>query len=356
MLLLLYRCTTVEESYGVTDITLEVEADRCATRANGVVIISTAIKTSDALQEWLEAVQPKLDLQRKLYRVSKHMLETTMWHLKEFRETVQPGGVDAFQSNSCTYAQRLEWSKELFRIGAQLSQWDWNDFTFILSVELDLDWEHRTMALPPNFDGDAFVRYVEDIQKEAVKKKHGELLEKSSMQRHAEEADRARTHKQELQLAEHESDATSNNDETTVSSSLRDMYRRTRPHMEEYLTSSADRVDALSVERPLSHAVTFNSDAEAEDQLKWEGFYQEPIVDQVPTADLDDMAHSYMAANRWHREEAAKKLLEDLKTTYGPKNRRFDYQKMGDLLSINNAKVQPRGFPTVTRGLKPGSI
>lgn len=45
-----------------------------------------------------------------------------MWHLTEFRTMVEPAGMDCFDNNDCTYAQRLEWAKELFRIGAALAQ------------------------------------------------------------------------------------------------------------------------------------------------------------------------------------------------------------------------------------------
>lgn len=359
---LLHRHKDLLYEYGVTGITLEVERNRCATRANGVVIISAEIKTLTALRSWLEAVAPKMHLQRKLYKVSKHMLETTMWHLKEFRAMAEPAGLDAFDNNDYTYAQRLAWAKELFRIGASLAQWDWSEFTFILSPELDLNWESRSMALPADFDGDALLRYVEEIQREATQRKRSELLQRSSTARDAEAAAHERARRHELAIsAETEGQSVAKGGDTgrvlpiDPTDPLRDLYRRTSPHMEEYLVSSSDAVDNLSVERPLSHAVTFASDDEVGDQLKWEGFYQEPYVDQVAPGDLDDMAHTYMATNRWHREEAAKKLLEDLRGTYGPKSRRFDYQKMGDLLEINNARVQPKGFPTITRGLRPGS-
>lgn len=64
------------------------------------------------------------------------------------------------------------------------------------------------------------------------------------------------------------------------------------------------------------------------------------------------MNYTYMQTNRWHRQEAAKKLLENLREQYGKKSRRFPFQKMGDVLQINNAKVQPKGFPTLVRGVR----
>ncbi|CAJ1027267.1 Domain of unknown function (DUF4460), putative [Leishmania lindenbergi] len=365
VLRLLHRNKELLHGYGLTNLTIELGMHH-ATRANGVVIVDVSMKTSEQLRKWLQALHGKLDLQRKLYRVSKQMLETTMWHLKEFRDMVEPGGVDAFVNNDCTYAQRLGWAKELFRIGPALAHWDWKEFTFLLSPELDVDWSRRQLQLPHNFDGDAFVRYVEDVQQSAKEKDKEALLRASAMRRLSDEELRAQAHATDLQLGSDTNEAENDGQARRqlvddplvpgiqpVSEAMRHLYRQSSPHMDEYMTSSEDKLDPLSVERPLSHAITFNSDAEAEEQLKWEGFYQEPYVDQMPTGDLDDMAHTYRLTNRWHREAAAKKLLEELQATYGTKSRRFDYQKMGDVLEINNARVQPKGFPVLARGMKP---
>ncbi|CBH14041.1 hypothetical protein, conserved [Trypanosoma brucei gambiense DAL972] len=348
---LLHRNRELLIQYGLSKLTLEV-GNRHATRANGVVIINCSL-TSEQLRPWLKAISPKLPLQQRLYELSKQMLESTLWHLKEFRTMVEPGGVDVF-SNDCTYAERLQWSKELFRIGPSLAPWDWSEMTFVLSPDVDIDWANGLLALPYNFDGDALVRYVEEVQQEAKSRKREELLAASAMQREEEERRRKQQHDEELMVECQEKGERSGDDSPTVAERMRHLYRQTNPHMDEYLASSNSRVDTLPVERPLSHAVTFNSDAEAEDQLKWEGFYAEPYVDQAPTSDIDDMAHTFMLTNRWHREEAAKKMLDQLRGTYGKKSRRFEYQKMGDVLEINNAKVQPKGFPTLTRGIKPG--
>ncbi|KPA74195.1 putative mitochondrial hypothetical protein [Leptomonas pyrrhocoris] len=362
---LLHRNKELLHGYGLTNLTLELGM-RHATRANGVVVINVAMQTTQELREWLQALSGKLDLQRKLYRVSKQMLETTMWHLKEFRDMVEPGGVDAFVNNDCTYAERLTWAKELFRVGPALAHWDWQEFTFLLGPELEVDWSRKQLLLPPNFDGDALVRYVEEVQQGAKEKEKEALLKASAMRRLTEEELRERAHAEDLQLSDDAGDASDaqfrqqmREDDPLVpgvqpmSEAMRNLYKQSSPHMEEYMSSSDNKVDPLSVERPLSHAVTFNSDTEAEEQLKWEGFYQDPYVDQMPTGDLDDLDHTYRLTNRWHREAAAKKLLEELQSTYGKKSRRFDYQKMGDVLEINNARVQPKGFPVLTRGMKP---
>ncbi|ORC92872.1 uncharacterized protein TM35_000021980 [Trypanosoma theileri] len=371
VLQLLHRNKELLHVYGLTNLTLEIGM-RHAMRANGVVIISCKL-TNDELRPWLKKIEPKLSLQKRLYQVSKQMLEATMWHLKEFRTMAEPGGIDAF-NNDCTYAERLEWAKELFRIASSLAAWDWKDMTFVLAPDVDVDWANGIIALPHNFNGDAFVRYVEDVQHAAKSRKREELLEASAMGRQAAEMQRQQQHNRELMMEDEEMETSHLNtqegeggkgeshnslqkkntaNDTARHDRLRDMYRHASPHMEEYLASSSHRVDPLSVERPLTHAVTFNSDAEADQQLRWEGFYADPYVDQIPTGDLDDIAHTFQVTNRQHREDAARQLLEQLRDTYGKKSRRFDYQKMGDVLEINNAKVQPKGFPTLTRGLRP---
>nr|CCC92685.1 conserved hypothetical protein [Trypanosoma congolense IL3000] len=352
LLQLLHRNEDLLLQYGLTKLTLEIGM-RHAIRANGVVIINSNL-TAEQLQPWIKAISPKLPLQQQLYKISKRLLEATMWHLKEFRSMAEPGGIDAF-SNDCTYAERLQWAKELFRIGPSLTPWDWSEITFVLGPDVDVDWENGLIVLPYNFDGDALVRYVEEVQQEAKNRKRKELLAASAAQREQEEEMRQRLHDEELMVHPEGEGEDKADGGAGLSDRLRNVYRRENPHMDEYLVSSSNDVDVLSVERPLSHAVTFNSDAEADDQLRWEGFDADPYVDQVPTGDIDDIAHTFMLTNRWHREEAAKKMLEQLRGTYGKKSRKFEYQKMGDVLEINNAKVQPKGFPTLTRGLKPGS-
>ncbi|EPY39256.1 hypothetical protein AGDE_04672 [Angomonas deanei] len=362
-LTLLHRYKEILFGYGVTELTLEI-GTRHATRANGVLIIDYRTHTYEALEQWLRAVQPKLEVQKKLYDLSKKMLEATTWHLKEFRAVVQPAGIECFHNNDYTYAQRLAWAKELFRISPSLAQWDWSEFQFELSPLLEINWEGRQMCLPYNFDGDALIHYITDIQKNAKTTAREALLAESAMKDLALEQDKAREHARQLQLEEdgftEDPPVLSPEGTAEREDRLRQLYRKTNPNLEEYLSSAnqPDRTtyhnEPLKMERPLSHAVTFNSDEEADEQLRWEGFYQSPFVDQVPTGDLDDMDHTFQLSNRWHREAAAKKLLEELQSTYGKKSRKFDYKKMGDVLEINNVNVQPKGFPVLNRGLRSG--
>lgn len=436
-LLLLSRHVAQLSAVGITDLTVEL-GYKYGTRANGVVLVNVHhLVDAVSLEHWITAVQPKLALQKDLYRVTKQLLQTTLWYKKEVERVLELGTtqIDLFNHNECTYAQRLMWIKELFRVSAGLAQWDWSGFTFILGPSsstpqtsaagesedegreeeedalVDLNWDQKTFMLPFSMDGDALLRYVELIQQEAKEKQRNAMLEAQNLQRVQKAKESDAQHRHEMLLTEDGEVADSGAAEgssgsepcyrspptpvpsvipsaedilysqessilhqptaSTSSGAITDSFgapysqphRREGggsspipPYLEEYMTSTrVGSPDPLSVERPLHHAVQFNSDAEAEDQLKWEGFYHSPIVDQVPTGDLDDISHAYHLTNRSHREAAAKKLLEELQGTYGKKSRRFDYQKMGDVLEINNAKVQPKGFPVLARGVKPGS-
>eukprot|EP00796_Vickermania_ingenoplastis_P003946 gene3946-2809_t len=403
---LLSRHEGLLAAHDVTKLTVEL-GSKYATRANGVLILDTAhlLRGGErALQEWLTAVGPKLQLQKELYRVSKHLLETTLYYVKETERVLElPGGIDVFDHNECTYAERLQWIKELF-----------GEFRFLLGPKpvpmrdtskaaaeeepepvMDLDWERKVLVLPLNFDGDAFLRYVELLQEDAKEKKRAALVAAHSAQRLKEDREREALHQLELQggapsYPEDETEGSSqqergspypppsapqppamdalfpNADDLLTSRERLLMEREGVPRsqdsksganfpsfMAEYMTSSrSGDPDPLTVERPLHHAVHFNSDDEAADNLKWEGFYQEPYVDQVPTGDLDDLQHTFNLTNRRHREAAAKKLLTELQDSYGKSSRRFDYLKMGDVLEINNAKVQPKGFPILSRGTR----
>lgn len=390
------------ESRGVTDLTIELSRDHFATRANGVLILNCqhlldgqSSSNSTPLDEWVKAVLPKLALQKELYRVSKQLMATTEWYVKETTRVLSPAQLDATEHNDCSYAQRLQWVKELFRVSAALSKWDWSEFSFLLGPgeAVDLDWEKGVMVLPYNVDGDALVRYVEDIHQQAKEKHRSSLVAAHESQRRQTEQDREEQQRQQLLLGEEGAElhdpqqnaagADAGGDgsippypaptPSIIFPSAEDVFPsqengavqsdqhptpshpRHEAYMDEYMMSSAlGSPDALSVERPLAHLTSHHSDASAEDNLKWEGFYQEPYVDQVPTGDLDDMQHTFHLTNRNYREAAAKKLLEELQGSYGAKSRRFDYRKMGDVLEINNAKVQPKGFPILSKGIRRG--
>lgn len=382
-LLLLHRNRDLLLQAHVTKTTLEI-GNRFATRANGVVIVPCDM-THAKLEAWSRVIVKKMPLQQRLYQLSKQMLEETMWHLKEFRTIVEPRGIDAFE-NDLTYAQRLAWAKEMFRIASSLAQWDWTEFTFAIGP-LDLNWENKMMTLPHDFDGSSLLRYIESVHQDAKKKKRDELLQESAMAKSDEEK-LALEHKnptafQEELEKEFPEGRTANDSSppttvtgaplspsATIADSLRkyhsgsnkkskiderkDELRKASPHLEEYMASSSHSIDALPVERPLHHSVAFASEDEATDNLKWEGFYDDPYVDQRPLSAVDDLEHAYFATNRWHREKAAQEVLEQLQGTYGSKKKLYDYVKMGDLMGINDPKIMPKGFPIMAKGIKPG--
>jgi hypothetical protein len=405
----------------VTRVTLEI-GRRFALRSNGVVVVPVDLQPMQ-LTAWLRAVGPRMPQQQKLYILGKQMLESTMWHLKQIREIVEPAGIDAFENDN-TYDQRLTWAKELYRVSGTLAQWDWSEFTFTIGP-IDINWEKKFMTLPYNFDGAALVRYIEGVHEEAKQKKRDEQLAEAAQQREDDErrslergtptsleeelekefpeaAALSRPHSDDQQppgggATRAGTPSPSNATDAALASSVSryqsskfwsagthaskssaleqwggisgspsppsvsdDAAARTTkkrnelsgalPHMSEYMTSSATRVDPLSVERPLHHTVTFASDDEAKNQMLWEGFYDDAYVDQVPASDVEDIQHAYFATNRWHREKAANQMIEELQGKYGKTSKRFGHIKMGDLMGINNPKLQPQGFPILAPG------
>lgn len=377
--------------HGVQHVTLEI-GNKFSLRANGVVVVPHDMDHA-RMTAWLRVVKPRLPLQQKLYALSKQMLESTMWHLKEFRSIVQPSGVDAFENDN-TYAERQRWAKELYSVAGSLAKWDWSDFTFTIGP-LDINWETKLMTLPHNFDGASIVRYIETVHEEAKQKKRDEQVRESVLAREGDEQQsleerNPRTFEMEIEkeFPEVLGTGASGGGESAHSAGLRKyqnsasrrsveggsidvqewggtdddhadakarkiaQLRAASPHLEEYLVSSPTSVDELSVERPLAHTVTFASDDEAKDQMIWEGFYDDPYVDQRPASDVDDIQRAFLATNRKHRETAAKQMVEELQATYGGKKRRFDHIKMGDLLGINDPKLRPKGFPIIAPGVK----
>lgn len=337
-----------------------------------------------------------MEMQQQLYKVSKTMLESTEWHIQQFKDNAKPRAVDAF-NNEMNYADRLQWAKELFSIAPQLAQWDWSEFVFTLGP-LDIDWNRQTIILPANFDGASFVRYVEEVHKAAKDLKQEELTEDVLMESRVDaatkrinyngaepdriespEAQRRRTahgpvRSNVTQGSEQDSDLgrdqleQQQNAQYAQSDALRTQslmqthkqwLQRNNPHLEEYLASSPDGQDQLSVERPLHHNLNFDSDEHsgevAEDNLKWEGFYSGPYVESVPNRDLDDIAHAYLHTNRKYREEAIKKLVKEVQDRMGSGKRMKDAgYKMGDISGLNNPQLRPKGFPILVRGTARG--
>jgi hypothetical protein len=343
----LHRNVDTLAVHNIRGVALEI-GTKYATRDNGVLIVDSEMDEA-AFLRWLHKISPLMDRQRELYKLATQMLESTMWHLKEFRSMVEPKGIDAFD-NELPYAKRLQWAKEMFRIGSNLSQWDWSDMTFAIGP-VQISWEEGIVTLPHNFDGDNFLRYVEQIHSEAKTKARDELLKASAMERLR--LDDARKSDMLEDALTDEMQQSGGQQDTTAA---QQQQLKEKPQLEEYLASDPSGNESLSTERPLRHRVTFQSDEEAEEQLQWEGRLSSPYVQQVPQSDIDDIQAVYYKTNRAFRETAAKKVVDELKAKYGTgsKSNRFRHLKMGDLLGINDPRIKAQGFPILAKGTDQG--
>ena len=262
---------------------------------------------------------------------------------------VEPKGIDAFE-NELSYTQRLQWAKEMFRIGSNLSQWDWSDVTFSIGP-VHISWDDGIVTLPHNFDGDNFLRYIEQIHQDAKAKTREELLKESAMERlRLDETRRSET------LNNVVTDTVAEKNDMDAAARRRSQLAQEKPELEEYLSADPAGKESLSVERPLQHRVSFQSDEEAEDQLQWEGRLSSPYVPHIPQGDIDDIRTLYYKTNRSFREAAAKKVVDELKSKYGAGGRsnRFRHLKMGDMLGLNDPRIKAQGFPILAKGTDPG--
>ena len=343
----LHRNVDQLAAHNIRGVALEIST-KFATRDNGVVIVDCALEDATFLQ-WLQKLAPLMDKQRYLFSQATQLLESTMWHLKEFRSMVEPKGIDAFE-NELSYTQRLQWAKEMFRIGSNLSQWDWSDVTFSIGP-VHISWDDGIVTLPHNFDGDNFLRYIEQIHQDAKAKTREELLKESAMERlRLDETRRSET------LNNVVTDTVAENNDMDAAARRRSQLAQEKPELEEYLSADPAGKESLSVERPLQHRVSFQSDEEAEDQLQWEGRLSSPYVPHIPQGDIDDIRTLYYKTNRSFREAAAKKVVDELKSKYGAGGRsnRFRHLKMGDMLGLNDPRIKAQGFPILAKGTDPG--
>ena len=337
---LLHANVPLLNRHNVTDVTIEI-GDMWGFRANGVVIINKAA-TRATLEQQAAKLGRKMGILQETYQAAKRMLESTEWHLKRFREAVHPAAVDPYSENAggASYAERLSWAKELYRAAPRLAQWDWSEYTFVMGP-VRVDWEGRNVMLPCNFDGDAFIRYIEKVQKDVKLKQREKYAEYEQMRKAHDEKNAMQQSVEELEAGTDAPSAVSTQHpkKTTVPAP---------PYADEYLSSSASGDDHLKMERPLIQPVTFESEQEADEQLKWEGFYQSPYAAIQPIADQDDVAHTLLKTNRWHKEEAVKRIVEELQERYGKS--KFPQIKLGDVLKVNDPRTEASRFPTVAKG------
>ena len=330
--------------HDVTGVTIEIaDADKCAHRANGVVIVKAGV-TDDELTKFLRTMKPRMAALRQVYADAKNMIDSTLWHLKKFREMVKPAAIDPFSDNQ-SYYHRLVWAKEMTVLAPMIVKWDWSEFSFGLGP-LEIDWDNKTILLPYNFDAASFMRYVEEIH-EGVKREEREKLAKDEVDRLMLETKRSA---QEIQGMTKMSGEVPPVPSTSAAKQeyAPDGTPQSTPSYDQYMTSSPTGNDHLEVERPLSHQVHFQSEEEAADQLEWEGFYRGGYETMVPDSDIDDVCINFLHTNRWQREAAVKKMMEEMEGKYG-RSREFR-SKLGDKLGLNDPTELPKGFPIHNKG------
>lgn len=196
---------------GCGGLTVEI-SDHFGFRLNGVLVLSKSL-TQESLVAFVSKIEPQLPDLRQRHAEAKRLLDAIEWNLEEFSRDVKAHNVDAYSiadkegaidttatssSNTpqvatrtaVTYQDRLQWAQELQRIGGQLAKYDWSEFTFALGA-LRIDWAARLIVLPVNFDGNGFVRYVEEMQKRVQEAEAERLKNFESLRSHADAADRA---------------------------------------------------------------------------------------------------------------------------------------------------------------------
>lgn len=304
-------------------------------RGNGVVIFDARVTTSTELRANAEKLQPRMSALQQTYRVAKEMLRSIDWHLKEFCDAVKPLNVDPFVANA-PYAQRLTWVKELYSIAGQLSQWDWSTTTFVMGP-LELSWTKGVMMLPYNFDGASFVRYVTDVHKAAKAKELDGMKDYEMVRSHQEEQ-----WQQDEIRALHSNDVAGPNQ--VLHPATIDEFGR-QSVLEEYLTTNPDGNDELKVERPMKPR-TSTAPEDVEDDLTWSGMYQSPYVADTTELQSDLIRHTMMSANKKFKEEAVKRIIDDMKRASNT-NSRFRRKTLGDVAGITNLKKKPVSVPGI---------
>jgi hypothetical protein len=345
----------------VKGVSLEIaDIQQCAHRANGVVLIGIN-QTEASLREFLRVMQPRMAALQEVYRDAKRMIDSTLWHLKKFREIINPAVIDSFP-DSVPYYHRLQWAKELVRLAPQIARWDWSDFTFALGP-LDIDWDNCTVTLPHNFDATSFARYVGEMHEQSKKQEREKLSEGEQLRLQFEAKKTAQELQDELARSEEKTVETASEaylhpagkprtaffevaETGRPSRVANDAVAREGAFRSEYLAPSKLSENGLRTERPLHHQVHFDTEEDARDQLEWEGFYQDPYTALEPDSAYDDVMMTYLRTNRKLRESTIKKYVAELKEHSSKAFR----HKLGDITGINDPDKKPKGAPVLVKG------
>eukprot|EP00759_Apiculatamorpha_spiralis_P038276 PhF_6_TR37596/c1_g1_i1/m.55817 len=314
---LLLKNSHLLRAAGVHKLSVEISDNIFGLRKNGVLLIPYTA-TLESLTEYLDKVRDRMEGARSTYAMAKEMIEGITWHVKEFRSAVKPKGVEVF-THECTYAQRLTWIGELCSLSGRLAQWDWSEFTFMLGPTLDLNWDNKAMILPWNFDGDGFMKYVEETHKNAKQSRRDNLMK--------EEAER-RSQEDLKVMRNNAADAN-----TLMDTGVPEHIQK------QYMMSHAD--DDMHTEGPIASRTTFESDEDVKDHLEWEGFYRNPTtMGKEAMVDEDEKERVMASLNKTYREEAMKELANEYESSQ--RGKRY-FKTFGDKLGIKDPRLKVRG-------------
>ena len=334
----LYNNTSLLLQWGMTHVSFEIaNVPSGRYRANGVVIFPSRGLTDSTLSSFCKSLKSKMEALKHIYSEAKRMIDSILWHTQQFKDIVQPMAVEAFQ-DSVPYYHRLAWAKELHLLAPKIVEWDWSEFTFALGP-LELNWESQLIVLPHNFDADSVARCIKNVSHEAIIEKQKELADDEQIRKANQEKSLVSRDQEQLLFPVKDNSGPSDKGAYSMDSETKDrlsQYQRPESMKDQ---QSGEGLHPLTIERPLHHQVHFHTEEDANEQMEWEGLQQSPYTSIVNEADMDDIAINYMRTNRWVREEAVKKMVQELNKNHSTNMRTRG--KMGDILGLNNPNIVP---------------
>ena len=330
---------------GVDRLSIEI-GENFGVRDNGVLVVPFDLQ-AQTLTLYLEKITStgQLGTCREKYEAAKSMIDQTSSLLREFRETVKPAGIDAY-SMDCTYFQRLTWAKELQHISGRMATYDWSAFTFLMGP-LEVNWDGHTIALPWNFNGENFLKYIDAVHTQAKEGQYAKHVEDEEQmkQSQAEQAARARSYEQQssaaIAAAGQSEESSPNIVFPSVGKDVTDQY---------VVTQGAD--DALHTESPMREQTTFQSDAEVAEHLDWAGFHRDPIAMGREHMQIsEDRERSFYLLQRTKQEKIMRELMEEQRDER--KHHAARKKTWGYYTGITNFKLPLRGADIAPAGTGP---
>ncbi|KNH06369.1 RhoGEF domain-containing protein [Perkinsela sp. CCAP 1560/4] len=340
--------TYVLNSTGLEKMCIEI-GEFFGFRKNGVLIVPHDVNNA-SLIAFLEKLRStnQLSALRQKYGAAKTMIDQTSSLLREFRETVKPKGIDAFTMD-CTYSQRLAWAKELQHNAARIAVYDWTAFTFILGP-LDVSWTEKFVALPWNFDGETFVKYIDSVNQSAKEQNYAEhVAEEEAMKKHqAETVSGAREQERDF-----EAPSTGTQPQSTAHEGQLSVPSVEKHIAAQYVVSHGTD-DAIHTESPIQSHTTFQSDVEAAETLDWEGFHRDPVAMGKEAMQItEDQQKAFYLLQRSKQEKIMRELLEEQRNSRrgnSARRKTFGYFTgiTDDKLPMKRANVKPKGTGAVS--------